>query len=149
MKTKIKEKIKKIVLPIFFSVISGSICGGLVYSIYAEQTEIAFNGNLVYLIQSGAYSSYDSMRASTTSNDYVYYEDDGLYKAIIGITKNADNIKKIQDSYGGDTIVTSYYINDEDIVKEIEEYDLKLNEASTQEEIQTITLEMIKIYKQE
>ena len=36
MKEKIKTKFKKVVFPIFISVLSGSVCGHLVFSIYED-----------------------------------------------------------------------------------------------------------------
>ena len=36
------------------------------------------------------------MKASSLSNNYIYYEDEGKYNTIIAITKNKDNIDKIK-----------------------------------------------------
>ena len=107
-----KEILKKAMMPIFLSIVFGGICGQIVYKIYLGNTELALGGNLIYLIQSGAYSSYDNMRANTIGYDYVYYEEDNLYKAIIGVTKNKDNIEKIKKTYGKEVIVNEYYTED-------------------------------------
>ena len=85
MKEKIINQTKKVIIPIFISILCGALCGKIVYNIYDENNTFLAN-NTMYLLQAGAYSSYDNMRVNTMGNNYVYYEDDGLYKAIIGIT---------------------------------------------------------------
>lgn len=149
MKDKIKTKVKKVVFPIFISVISGSICGHLVYSIYNDKTTLDFKNNLVYLLQAGAYSTYDSMRANTLATNYVYYEDDGLYKTIIGITQDKDNVEKIKDVYGKEILVNQYSINDLELCQKIGEYDKYLSKANDNKEIQEIVIAMLDLYKQD
>ena len=72
------NKLKKIVGPLFLAVICGAVSGRLVYSIYMENNDFSNLSDIIYLIQVGAYSSYDNMKANTLSNNYVYYEDDGF-----------------------------------------------------------------------
>lgn len=143
-----KKLLKKVFVPIFLSVICGSVCGKLVYEIYDSDVEKDVNGEKIYLIQAGAYSSYDNMVDNTLVNNYVYYEDDdGLYKAIIGITENQDNVEKISNIYGKEVIVTEYYSKDNDLNKKIKEYDQKISNTDNKEDIQNTVLEMLTLYK--
>ena len=88
-----KKILRKVFVPIFLSVICGSICGKLVYDIYDRDIKEELLGEKIYLLQAGAYSTYDNMVDNTLVNNYIYYEDnDGLYKAIIGITEDYNNI---------------------------------------------------------
>ena len=85
---------------------------------------------------------------NTLVNNYVYYEDeDGLYKSIIGITENYDNIEKIKNSYGKDVIVSEYYSKDANLNNKIKEYDEKLASIEDKNEIQKTVLEMLTLYK--
>lgn len=143
-----KKLLRKVFVPIFLSVICGSICGKLVYEIYDTNIKEDMNGKKIYLIQAGAYSSYDNMVDNTLVNNYVYYEDnDGLFKAIIGITEEYDNIEKIKLSYGKEVIVSEYYSKDEELNKRIEEYDIRLINTDNTEEVNKIVLEMLTLYK--
>ena len=148
MKEKIINKIKKVVIPVFISILCGAICGKIVYNIYAENDTLLAN-NTMYLLQAGAYSSYDNMRANTMGNNYVYYEDDGLYKAIIGITSSYDNIEKIKNSYDGEVIVNEYYLNDVELSNKIYELDKKLNKEENTDNIREIINSMLELYKKE
>ena len=81
MKNVLKKIFKKTFIPITLSVICGAICGRVVFSIYESDNIMAIN-NSVYLLQAGAYSSYDNMKANTIANNYIYYKDDAHFKRI-------------------------------------------------------------------
>ncbi len=143
-----KKRIKKAVIPIFLSVICGAVCGKLIYQIYDKELEQNLSGEKIYLIQAGAYSTYDSMVHNTSLNNYIYYEDqDGLFKSIIGLTENYENIEKIKNTYGDEVLVSEYYSKDEELNQKIREYDTKIKNASTSDEIKKIVLEMLTLYK--
>ena len=142
-----KKKLLKVLFPLFLSVMCGIICGKIVYGIYDKKLEVDFNGEKVYLIQSGAYSTYDKMVAHTLLSNYVYYEDDGLYKSIIGITENYDNIEKIKNTYDDVVLVKEYYSKDKELNDKIKEYDVLIKNASDNKEIKRIISEVLALYK--
>lgn len=148
MKEKIKNQFKKIVIPVFVSILCGAACGKIVYNIYDENDTLLEN-NTVYLLQAGAYSSYDNMRANTMGNNYVYYEDDGLYKAIIGITSSYDNIEKIKKAYNGDVIVNEYYLKNIELSNKISKLDNDLSKEEDDNNIKQIINSMLALYKDE
>lgn len=148
MVIKMIKTIKKAIIPIFLSIICGGICGKLVYDIYEPEIESTMASKKIYLIQVGAYSSYDSMVNNTLVNNYIYYEDkDGLYKAVIGVTENYDNISKIASTYSGDVIVSEYYSSDNEMNTKIEEFDKKISEIDNTTEVKKLILEMLNLYK--
>lgn len=144
----IMKRIKSILLPIFLSVLCGAICGKVVYGIYEKELDNEIQGEKLYLVQAGAYSTYDNMVSNTKVNNYVYYEDDdGLFKSIIGITENYDNVVKIKKVYGKDVVISEYYSYDSVLNSKIKEYDKKLFSATEEEEIKKVVLEMLTLYK--
>ncbi len=142
-----KSKIKKIVTPIFLSVLCGMICGKLMFSIYEEKGSNILDSNVIYLLEDSAYNDYDSMKASTISSNYIYYEEDGKYKRVVAMTKNKDNIEKIMNVYDSELTVAKYLLSDEDISNRLDEYDMRIENTSDNEEIKKIIIEMINIYK--
>jgi len=142
-----KETLKKAMIPIFLSIICGSFCGRVVYKIYLGDSKLAYDGNLIYLVQSGAYSTYDNMRTSTIGYDYVYYEEDNLFKTVIGVTKNKENIEKIRNIYNGDILISEYYIEDSVLNSKIIEYDNLLLKEDDNSKIKEIVIEMLNLYK--
>ncbi len=142
------KKIKKVVTPIFLSVLCGAICGKLIYQIYDKKLETDIIGEKVYLIQAGAYQSYDSMVHNTSISNYIYYKDqDGLFKSIIGLTENKENIEKIKSTYQAEVLVSEYYSKDKNLNNKIKEYDKKMISTTNQEELKKIVLEMLTLYK--
>lgn len=142
------KQIKKVVMPILLSVICGAICGKLIYQIYDKKIETDINGEKIYLIQAGAYSTYDNMIHNTSVNNYVYYKDqDGLFKSIIGLTEDEKNIEKIKNTYQDEVIISQYYSKDKELNQKIKEYDSKIKNSQNEEEIKKIVLEMLSLYK--
>lgn len=146
---KMKEKIKKIVTPIFLSVLCGFVCARVMFSIYEDKGASVLDSNVIYLLEDSSYDDYDSMKASTISSDYVYYEEDGKYKAVVAMTKNKDNIEKIKSVYDNELTVSEYLLNDDDINSKLEEYDVRIENTDSDDEIKSIIIEMINIYKGE
>lgn len=135
-------------LSISLSVVLGYLCGIIVYKVYENGNYEAINSNKVYLLQSGAYSTINNMKLNNNTNNYVYYTDSGLYKTIIALTKDKENIDKIKNSYGIDLVINEYFIKDDTINNKIKEYDLKLKETNNKEEIINIVDNMLLTYKE-
>lgn len=143
-----KNKLYGFFTPILLSVIFGGFCGRLVYDMYDKKIEEDINGKKIYLVQSGAYSSYDNMVKNTLLSNYAYYEDeDGLYKSIIGITLDYDNLDKIKKTIKDNVLVREFYSKDNDLNKKIEEYDKKLKNITDSNKIKNIVNEMLELYK--
>lgn len=135
-------------MPIFLSVLCGLICGRVMFSIYEEKGSSVLDSNLLYLLEDESYDDYDTMKASTINSNYMYYEENGQYKAVIAMTKNKDNIEKIKNAYDKELEISKYLLSDEEINNKIEEYDIKLEDTTDKEEIRDITIDIINIYKE-
>ena len=107
-----KSKLKKIVIPIFLAVICGTLCGRLMFNIYEEKGSSTLNSNVIYLLLDTSYNNYDEMKASTISSNYIYYEDKGKYNVVVALTKNEDNISKIEELYNKKLTINKYLINE-------------------------------------
>lgn len=142
-----KSKLKKIVIPIFLAVICGFLCGRLMFNIYEEKGSSTLNSNVIYLLLDTSYNNYDEMKASTISSNYIYYEDKGKYNVVVALTKNEDNISKIEELYNKKLTINKYLINDEEIINKLNEYDEKLSNSTNNDEIKDIIRDMNSIYK--
>jgi len=141
------KKLKKVNISIFLAVILGAICGKLVCEIYTSNLSNKIDIPKIYLIQAGAYSSYDNMVSNTNIGNYIYYEDEGMYKTIIGITENPNNIEKIKNTYKDESIVIEYYSEDTELNNKIKDYDKRISNTEDPEELKNIVLEMLDLYK--
>lgn len=142
------RKIKKMLLSLLLAIFCGACCGKVVYGIYDKKLVDDVGGEKLYLVQSGAYSSYDNMVSKTNVGNYVYFEDsDGLYKSIVGITGDSGNIEKIKNAYGKEVLVVEYYSNDKELNNKIKEYDLQMKGISDATGVKGIVDEMLALYK--
>lgn len=140
--------LKKMIIPLILSILFGYFCGNFVFKIYKEKTDAILDSTKVYLLQTGAYTTLDSMKKNTTLKNYIYYQDDGLYKTIMAITKDKDNINKIKKIYNEDIIINEYYPDNPTINSQIKKYDIELKNTSDNSKIQEILDEMLKIYQE-
>ncbi len=142
-----RKFIKRVVIPIFISILCGFVCGRVMFGIYEDKGSDILDSKSVYLLLCDTYSDYESMKASSISNDYIYYEDEGNYNAIVALTKNSDNIDKIRKVYGKDLIVMEYLLKDDEMNEKISEYDKELENADNDDVIVGIISKMIGLYK--
>ena len=142
-----KNKIKKIVVPIFLAVFCGFLCGRLMFSIYEEKGSSVLDSNIIYLLEDSTYNNYEEMKANTLSSNYIYYEDDGKYNVVVALTKEYDNIEKIEGVYNKKLKLRRYLLNNNEIISKLDEYDRKLKETTSSEEIRNIIIDMNNIYK--
>lgn len=142
-----KNKIKKIVVPIFLAVFCGFLCGRLMFSIYEEKGSSVLDSNIIYLLEDSTYNNYEEMKANTLSSNYIYYEDDGKYNVVVALTKEYDNIEKIEGVYNKKLKLRRYLLNNNEIISKLDEYDRKLKETTSSEEIRNIIIDMINVYK--
>ena len=134
-------------MPIFFAVLVGFICGKIVYNYYRDSIYEDLSQSKLYLVLGGNYNTYEDMREENSSNNYVYYIDDDGYKTVIGITRNVDNIEKIQSLYDNDTEVSEYYINDLEYRQKQDIYDLELTNASDVYEVKEVVDNILNLYR--
>ena len=142
-----KNKINKIVVPIFLAVFCGFLCGRLMFSIYEEKGSSVLDSNIIYLLEDSTYNNYEEMKANTLSSNYIYYEDDGKYNVVVALTKEYDNIEKIEGVYNKKLKLRRYLLNNNEIISKLDEYDRKLKETTSSEEIRNIIIDMINVYK--
>lgn len=142
-----KRILKKICVPIFLSVFCGFLCGKLMFSIYEDKEKNIMSSSIIYLLLDSSYDDYNTMKTSFVSNNYIYYEENGKYNTVIAMTKNSNNINKLEETYNKDFKIVKYLLNDEEINKKIDEYDKKIENTSNNEEIKSLVEEFNGIYK--
>ena len=142
-----KKVLKKIFLPIFLSVLCGFLCGKLMFSIYEDKEKNILTSNVIYLLEDTSYNDYNTMKSSFVSNNYIYYEENGKYNTVIAMTKNRDNIDKIEKAYNKDFKIVEYLLSDDEINNKLDEYDKKIGNTSDNNEIKLLVEELNGIYK--
>lgn len=118
------------------------------FSIYEDKEKNIMYSNVIYLLEDTSYDDYTTMKTSFVSNNYIYYEEDGKYNTVMAMTKNRDNIDKISKAYDKEFNVVEYLLSDNEIIKKIDEYDKKIENTSSNDEIKLLVEELNGIYKE-
>ncbi len=128
-------------------VYSGVTLYNKVNSVYAYD-----NKNTIYLLQLGVYNSLDTMNSDTKDiNNKLVIKDKKNYYVYVGISKDKNNLKKISKIYnrlGYNLYLKEEYINNEFFLTNIEQFDILLKNAKTEDEINSINSVILSSYEE-
>ena len=130
-----KKIIKSIIVPVLIAILFGYISGKYLYKTYKDNLYNNLKSSKLYLIENGKYYSVTNMREENSNNNYIYYKDNDIYKTIVAITNNYDNIAKIKSLYSNDLAVEEYYIKNDNIDKKQLEYEKILSSTNNKQEL--------------
>lgn len=143
----------RLISPLLIAIIVGYIFGLGMFNQYNE-TLTVYNGNVekIYFFQQGAYSSYESMIENTKLiENFVYLEEDDLYKVFISITSldaNKEKLLTYYDNLNIEVIVKEYKINDEEFLTQLNNYDQTLLIIFDNDMINTVIKQTLNAYKE-
>jgi len=145
---------KKYLLTIIFALIIGFFLGNFLLRQYDDYRglRVSSDGEEVYFIQYGVYSSIESMEENTINlENYIYNIESDKYYVYIGITKdknNLENIKNYFKSLGHETIVKNYFIKNTNFIELLNNYDLVLNQTEDTVAIASIICQVLQKYEE-
>ena len=146
---------KKYLTIIIFAVIVGFLLSQFFMNQYEKKEDlltIFSRGEKVYLIQQGVYTSEDNVKKNTMGLDYyVYSIQNDMYYVYIAITKNVDNIPKIQGYFknlGYDTLSKEIYVNNKEFLEILSQYDNLLLSTSDNDVIKAICSQTLGKYEE-
>ena len=94
----------------------------------------------IYVFQYGVYSNKNNMINNLKNINYAYQLIDNKYYVYVGMTKNKENIEKLKKYFK--SLSYNIYLKEIEVdgkfVETLEQYDLLLDEAVTNESISTI-----------
>lgn len=141
-----------------FSLFTALIIGFFLCSIFLRQyndyegVKVSNNGEELYFVQYGVYSSLESLEENTINlQNYVYNENDNLYYVYVGITKlkeNADKIVKYYNDLGYDAIIKKFNITSTSFVEELNNYDEVLKNTNDNTVIASMISQVLSKYEE-
>lgn len=138
-----------LLIVIILGVTTGKLLYEKINNVYALNIK---NEDLVYFLQLGVYSSKESMNSDTNDiiNKLVIKKNNNYY-VYVGISKNKENLKKISTLYnklGYNLYLNEIIIKNEEFINNLEQFDLLLNKATTQTEIESINSVILSSYEE-
>lgn len=144
---------KKNILGLLLVIVLGIFCGKVLYD--KVNDVYAFNKHhdkIVYFLQLGVYSSKESMESDTVhvSNKLVMRKGNNYY-VYIGISRKKENLEKISTIYhelGYNLYLFEEEIENEDFLANLEQFDVLLGGATTNDEIDSINSVILSSYEE-
>ncbi len=133
---------RKTLIFMTIAIILGSICGKVLFTKYKD-TSLVFNeSKKLFFLQEGVYSSNESLDSNTKNiNPKLIIPNKGKYYVYVGITGNINNANKIKNIYkdkGYSIYEKSIEVDDIEFINNIEQFDLLIDSASSNDDISTI-----------
>lgn len=146
----------KTALSVVFAVSVGFLMGKFMLNQYNSEYELApvFNQNSdrYYFLNQGEYDNFEDMEQSMMGFDYYIYEEkDGKFMTYVGITKDYDNMMKIQGYFtnAGYTIyVRDVNFNNDAFSVLVDQYDQMLRETEDNQTIKGICSQILAKYEE-
>lgn len=140
------------VIPIIISILLGSFCGKLVFDQYQSKQAVFQENNTAYFLQQGVYSKEESLLKNTEKLDSkVVILEDGKYYVYIGITRNEETARKLKELYeakGYSIYQKEQPINNYEFINNLEQYDILLANASSEEEMLSVMNTILASYEE-
>ncbi len=146
----------KFLFPLVSAIVIGFLLGKFMFNQYDSKSNIktVFNqkGEKVYFLQQGVYSSKESMEKNTSSFDsYIYDLIDEKYYVYVGITKNEQNVQKLQGFFkdmGYIIYVKEFNIDNEAFLEALSNYDEMLLNTDSSKTIKTVVSQILSKYEE-
>ena len=131
-----------------FAIVIGFLSAKLVYALYNTNEKEKYNA---YFLQTGVYKEESNLKKDVKKFDYYISEknDDKNY-VYVGITskiENANKLKKIYELKNIDIYIKKAYVNNEEFVSNLEQYDILLSGVDKEDDLLSITKVILSSYE--
>lgn len=147
---------KKNIIWVVSCTIIGLIMGKIMFDQYNNNDTQKASGTIteakVYFFQVGVYSSLENMKnAAVNYGDYIYREQDSKYYLFVGLTKSEENKEKLKTYFKklyNDVYIKEIVLTNSGFLDTLDQYDLLLKEAKTDQEIKEVTKSILAKYEE-
>jgi len=140
------------IIPIVVSILLGALCGKLVFSQYQKNEEVFSENNTIYVLQQGVYTKEETkIEATKNLPCSISVLDDGKYYVYIAMTKNQKNVEKVSKLFQDkkiDVYQKEISVTNREFLNTLEQYDLLLENAKTEEEILSVVKVILASYEE-
>ena len=146
----------KVIVPFLLAVVVGFLLGKFMFNQYDSKVNLKSvfndNGEDVYFIQHGVYSSKESMEKNVIKlNSYIYEEKENKYYVYIGITKLSQNAQKLKDFFenkGYSIYIKQIKITNNSFLEALVSYDDLLSKTVDNKAIMEVCNQVLAKYKE-
>lgn len=133
------------------AILSGLILGNIFYKQYEKEQNLD-NVYNTYLLQLGVYNSQkEAQEYLNDLENYMVIEKNNKFYVYLGISTKKSNAKKVQDAFLEKNIKVSIkktVIDNVEFISNLEQFDILLDNASTNDDIMSINEVILSSYEE-
>lgn len=145
-----KKIFKTVILPLLIACLLGLAGAKITYSFYKIKKDITETEFNAYAVQYGVYTSPKTLEKTLKNlSNYVVTQEDGKYYIYLGFTTNYNNLSKIKRIYEDqniDVYTKKIYIDNEEFVTNLEQYDVLLDNVINEEDVVMVNQAILSTY---
>ena len=138
------------------AILIGAVLGNFLFEQYKLESESVIKEvNSTYFLVEGTYSTETQATKAVTSNTnidpYIIVKEDANYIVYLAITASNDNLEKLKKMYEEKDVnasIKKMSIENEEFLATLEQMDILLNNAKTNDEITSITEVVLANYQE-
>lgn len=130
------------VVPIICAILLGYLCASFIFNQYGMDSLVFEENKTIYYLQCGAFNTEEaSLKEIKGIKDKITVKEKDKYYSYIGMTtdrKIAESIQKKYKENNIDIYIKDSYLENEDFINQLNQYDVLLKESDTIEEINSV-----------
>ena len=147
---------KSFFITMLVAILIGAVLGNFLFEQYKLESESVIKEvNSTYFLVEGTYSTETQATKAVTSNTdidpYIIVKEDANYIVYLAITASNDNLEKLKKMYKEKDVnasIKKMSIENEEFLATLEQMDILLNNAKTNDEITSITEVVLANYQE-
>ena len=139
-----------IVVPIVCAILLGYLCASFIFNQYGIESLVFNESENIYFLQCGAYTTEEASKVEIKGIDERLTVKEGdKYYSYIGMTSEkelAETIQKMYEKKGIDIYVKDSYLDNDDFINQIKQYDILLKSSNNLEEVNSVLKTILATY---
>lgn len=131
-----------IVVPIICAVLLGYLCASFIFNQYGVNSLVFHDNGNIYYLQCGAFTTQEESKKNIKGiEEKITVKEGEKYYSYIGMTTNSEIAKNIQKMYqerGIDIYIKNGYIENDDFISQLNQYDVLLEASKNIEEVNSV-----------
>lgn len=131
-----------IVVPIICAVLLGYLCASFIFNQYGVNSLVFHDNGNIYYLQCGAFTTQEASKKNIKGiEEKITVKEGEKYYSYIGMTTNSEIAKNIQKMYqerGIDIYIKNGYIENNDFISQLNQYDVLLEASKNIEEVNSV-----------
>lgn len=139
-----------IVVPIICAVLLGYLCASFIFNQYGVDSLVFGEEGNIYFLQCGAYTTKEASETKIEGvSEKITIKEGEKYYSYIGMTSEkeiAESIQKMYKQKGVDIYIKDSYLENDDFINQLRQYDVLLESSNTLEEVNSVLKTVLATY---